>query len=86
MLIYQNILFHQIWLKIFRHAKATYWLEICLFPPPTQEAIELAGIHKRHIESLKKFNNKTAKRAELWQTLVCKYTFFAPLFEIEIEL
>ncbi|XP_032682356.1 uncharacterized protein LOC116849368 isoform X1 [Odontomachus brunneus] len=60
-----------IWLKVFRHAKATHWLEICLFPPPTQEAIELAGIHKRHKESLRKFNNKISKKAELWQTLVC---------------
>ncbi|XP_072745448.1 uncharacterized protein [Anoplolepis gracilipes] len=63
-----------VWLKLIGHSKATHWLEICLFPPPTQEAIELAGIHKRHKESLKKFNNKTsqtAKKVELWQTLVC---------------
>ncbi|GAB1861187.1 hypothetical protein CAJAP_02266 [Camponotus japonicus] len=62
-----------VWLRLIGHAKATHWLEICLFPPPTQEAIELAGIHKRHKESLKKFSNKThaAKKIELWQTLVC---------------
>ncbi|KYN33977.1 hypothetical protein ALC56_11791 [Trachymyrmex septentrionalis] len=60
-----------IWIRLIGHAKATHWLEICLFPPPTQEAIELAGIHKRHKESLRKSNIKTAKKIELWQTLVC---------------
>lgn len=60
-----------IWLRLIGHAKATHWLEICLFPPPTQEAIELAGIHKRHRESLRKCNVKKAKKVELWQTLVC---------------
>lgn len=59
-----------VWLRLIGHAKATHWLEICLFPPPSQEAIELAGIHKRHKESLKKFNNR-AKKIVLWQTLVC---------------
>ncbi|RLU23374.1 hypothetical protein DMN91_003578 [Ooceraea biroi] len=58
-------------LRLIGHAKATHWLEICLFPPPSQEAIELAGIHKRHRESLKKSNERTAKKVELWQTLIC---------------
>ncbi|XP_011631421.1 uncharacterized protein LOC105423381 [Pogonomyrmex barbatus] len=62
---------HSVWLKLIGHARATHWLEICLFPPPTQEAIKLAGIHKRHKESLRKFNSKAAKKVELWQTLVC---------------
>lgn len=57
-------------LRFIRHAKATYWLEISLFPPPTREAIELAGIHKRHGESLRKSSNKVNK-VQLWQTLVC---------------
>ncbi|CAL1684544.1 unnamed protein product [Lasius platythorax] len=60
-----------VWLRLIGHAKAIHWLEICLFPPPTQEAIELAGIQKRHKESLRKFNNNRAKKVELWQTLVC---------------
>lgn len=60
-----------VWLRLIGHAKATHWLEICLFPPPTQEAIELAGIHKRHRESLRKCDNRAAKKVELWQTLVC---------------
>ncbi|EGI58442.1 hypothetical protein G5I_13456 [Acromyrmex echinatior] len=60
-----------VWIRLIGHAKATHWLEICLFPPPTQEAIELAGIHKRHKESLRKSNIRTAKKVELWQTLVC---------------
>ncbi|XP_036138991.1 uncharacterized protein LOC105840812 [Monomorium pharaonis] len=58
-------------LKFIGHMKTIHWLEICLFPPPTQEAIELAGIHKRHKEFLKKYRTKKAKKAELWQTLVC---------------
>ncbi|XP_077267866.1 uncharacterized protein LOC143900418 [Temnothorax americanus] len=60
-----------VWLRLIGHAKATHWLEICLFPPPTREAIELAGIHKRHRESLRKCNKRRAKKVELWQTLVC---------------
>ncbi|KYN12334.1 PREDICTED: uncharacterized protein LOC108767506 isoform X1 [Trachymyrmex cornetzi] len=63
-----------VWIRLIGHAKATHWLEICLFPPPTQEAIELASIHKRHKESLRKSNIKTAKKVELWQTLVCAMT------------
>lgn len=66
----------KVWLRLIGHVKATHWLEICLFPPPTQEAIELAGIHKRHRESLRKYNNKAAKKIELWQTLVCKFYVF----------
>lgn len=61
------------WFRLLRCGKATHWLEICLFPPPTQEAIELAGIQKRHRDSLKKLVNRTSKKAELWQTLFCKY-------------
>ncbi|KAK9294591.1 hypothetical protein QLX08_010849 [Tetragonisca angustula] len=60
-----------VWFRFIGCAKATHWLEICLFPSPTREAIELAGIQKRHRESLKKLVNKTSKRAELWQTLFC---------------
>ncbi|XP_006618199.1 uncharacterized protein LOC102671621 [Apis dorsata] len=60
-----------VWIKLLGCAKATYWLEICLFPSPTQEAIELAGIQKRHRDSLKKLVNKTSKKTELWQTLFC---------------
>ncbi|CAD1472825.1 unnamed protein product [Heterotrigona itama] len=63
-----------VWFRFLGCAKATHWLEICLFPSPTREAIELAGIQKRHRESLKKLVNKTSKRAELWQTLFCKYS------------
>ncbi|XP_034190910.2 uncharacterized protein LOC117609116 isoform X1 [Osmia lignaria lignaria] len=59
------------WFRLLWCGKATHWLEICLFPPPTQEAIELAGIQKRHRDSLKKLVNRTSKKAELWQTLFC---------------
>lgn len=59
--------------RLVRHAKAVHWLEISLFPPPTQEAIELASIHKKYKESLKGPNNKAAKKVEMWQTLLCKY-------------
>lgn len=61
------------WFRFLAYAKATHWLETCLFPLPTQETIELAGIQKRHRDSLKKLVNRTSKRAELWQTLFCKY-------------
>ncbi|KAG7202152.1 hypothetical protein KM043_015834 [Ampulex compressa] len=55
-----------IWLKLLGCASAMHWLEICLFPPPTKEAIELAGIQRRHKDSL-----KVPKKTELWQTLIC---------------
>ncbi|KAH0944896.1 hypothetical protein HN011_001417 [Eciton burchellii] len=63
-------------LRLIGHARATHWLEICLFPPPTQEAIELAGIHKKHRDSLRKSANKIerTKKIELWQTLACAMT------------
>lgn len=60
-----------VWFRLLGCARATHWLEICLFPPPTREAIELAGIQKRHRESLKKLVNRTSKKTELWQTLFC---------------
>ncbi|XP_017880153.1 uncharacterized protein LOC108624998 [Ceratina calcarata] len=60
-----------VWFRLLGCARATYWLEICLFPPPTREAIELAGIQKRHRESLKKLVDRTSKKTELWQTLFC---------------
>lgn len=60
-----------VWFRLLGCGKATHWLEICLFPPPTQEAIELAGIQKRHRDSLKKLVNRSSKRTELWQTLFC---------------
>lgn len=60
-----------VWFRFLAYAKATHWLETCLFPLPTQETIELAGIQKRHRDSLKKLVNRTSKRAELWQTLFC---------------
>ncbi|CAL7952205.1 unnamed protein product [Xylocopa violacea] len=60
-----------VWFRLLGCAKATHWLEICLFPPPTREAIELAGIQKRHRDSLKKLVNKASKKTELWQTLFC---------------
>ncbi|KZC12265.1 PREDICTED: uncharacterized protein LOC107190398 [Dufourea novaeangliae] len=59
-----------VWLRLVRCARAIHWLEICLFPPPTQEAIELAGIQKRHRNSLKKVVNRS-KKTELWQTMLC---------------
>ncbi|XP_070513187.1 uncharacterized protein [Cardiocondyla obscurior] len=61
-------LLDSVWLRLIGHARATHWLEICLFSPPTQEATELAGIHKRHKESLRKYRNNTSKKIELWQT------------------
>ncbi|XP_053970752.1 uncharacterized protein LOC128889034 [Hylaeus anthracinus] len=60
-----------VWLRLLGCAKATYWLEICLFPRPTREAIVLAGIQKRHRDSLRKLVNKTSKKTELWQTMLC---------------
>ncbi|XP_076233330.1 uncharacterized protein LOC143178497 [Calliopsis andreniformis] len=60
-----------VWLRLLGCARATYWLEICLFPPPTREAIELAGIQKRHRNSLKKQVNRTSNKTELWQTMLC---------------
>ncbi|XP_076163625.1 uncharacterized protein LOC143144759 [Ptiloglossa arizonensis] len=60
-----------VWLRLLGCAKATHWLEICLFPAPTREAIELAGIQKRHRDSLKKLVNRTSKKSELWQTMLC---------------
>ncbi|OAD62188.1 hypothetical protein WN48_07442 [Eufriesea mexicana] len=60
-----------VWFRLLGCVKATHWLEICLFPSPTREAIELAGIQKRHRDSLKKLVNRTSKKTELWQTLFC---------------
>ncbi|XP_076687120.1 uncharacterized protein LOC143378897 [Andrena cerasifolii] len=60
-----------VWLRLLGCAKATYWLEICLFPPPTREAIELAGIQRRHRDSLKKLVNRASRKTELWQTMLC---------------
>lgn len=62
----------------------TWLLENCLFPPPSQEAIELTNIYKRHKESLKKVNNTMTKRMELCQTLVCKYILLVPLIRKQI--
>ncbi|XP_078050519.1 uncharacterized protein LOC144477010 [Augochlora pura] len=59
-----------VWFRLIGCARAVHWLEICLFPPPTREAIELAGIQKRHRESLRKIVHRS-KRAELWQTMLC---------------
>lgn len=63
----------QIWLRLLGCARAVHWLEISLFPPPTREAIELAGIQKRHRNSLKKVVNRASNKTELWQTMLCKY-------------
>lgn len=61
-----------VWLRLCGCAKMTHWLEICLFPPPSQEAIELANIQKRHRDSLKKtITTVSPKKKELWQTLLC---------------
>lgn len=60
------------WLRFVGCAKAVHWLEICLFPRPTREAIELAGIQKRYRESLRKLvNDRAPKKTKLWQTLFC---------------
>ncbi|KAF7402403.1 hypothetical protein HZH66_004670 [Vespula vulgaris] len=61
-----------IWLRLCGCGKTAHWLEICLFPPPSQEAIELANIQRRHINSLKKsVNTKSPKKKEFWQALLC---------------
>lgn len=60
-----------IWLRLLGCARAVHWLEISLFPPPTREAIELAGIQKRHRNSLKKVVNRASNKTELWQTMLC---------------
>ncbi|XP_043249515.1 uncharacterized protein LOC122395742 [Colletes gigas] len=71
-----------VWLRLLGYAKATHWLEICLFPPPTQEAIELAGIQKRHRDSLKKSVNRGSKKTELWQTMLCAVAIKKKLKEL----
>lgn len=61
-----------VWLRLVGCARATHWLEICLFPPPTQEAIQLASIQKRHRDAMRKLvNNRVPKKSEMWQTLMC---------------
>lgn len=61
-----------VWLRLCRCAKSTYWLEICLFPPPSQEAIELANIQRKHRDSLKKsVGIKAPRKKEMWQMLLC---------------
>lgn len=59
-----------VWFRLIGCARAVHWLEICLFPPPTREAIELAGIQKRHRDSLKKVIHRS-KKNELLQTMLC---------------
>ncbi|KAK2585014.1 hypothetical protein KPH14_008540 [Odynerus spinipes] len=60
------------WLRLRGHAKTSHWLESCLFPPPSQEAIELANIQRKHRNSLKKTTNtKSSKKKEFWKTLLC---------------
>ncbi|CAK9797293.1 hypothetical protein ANTPLA_LOCUS1163 [Anthophora plagiata] len=60
-----------VYFRLIGCARNIHWLEICLFPPPTREAIELAGIQKRHRDSLKKLVKRTSKKAELRQALFC---------------
>ncbi|XP_031826941.2 uncharacterized protein LOC116424544 isoform X1 [Nomia melanderi] len=59
-----------VWFRLIGCARAIHWLEICLFPPPTWEAIELAEIQKKHRDSLKKVVHRS-KKTELWQTMLC---------------
>ncbi|XP_015180875.1 PREDICTED: uncharacterized protein LOC107068694 [Polistes dominula] len=76
---------NSVWLKLCECAKATHWLEICLFPPPSKEAIELANIQKRHQKSMKKSVNVKSKKNDLAKALLCAMVIKKKIHRIRSE-
>ncbi|XP_012281267.1 uncharacterized protein LOC105700192 [Orussus abietinus] len=60
-------------IKLFGSMSSNHWLECCIFPPPSQEVMQLASIRKRHQNSLKSNTCPMSSRnkIQLQQMLHC---------------